>query len=225
MGFIYAKNNFVGEISDIFDGYIFEVVRKTTGERVKIELAMVRCPVGDEVGAFNCREFARKHLIGEEVNVYLHKDSGLNITGSIVRARDSKDVESMMVEAGWGFIREEFHGSILCLKLVELEKKAKEKLRGLHSKEVGVYRPEDLTVANTQKEEIYIYRRTEVLKTLSENETGVLEGFYDPLYFKVWLSDKNILMKVRLEGVQGHNINPLLDEVKQMKDTTKNIYD
>ena len=97
LGFIYAKNNFVGEISDIFDGYIFEVEQRTTGDKVKIELAMVRCPIGDEVGAFKCREFARKHLIGEEVNVYLHKDSGLNITGSIVRARDSKDVESMMV--------------------------------------------------------------------------------------------------------------------------------
>lgn len=40
------------------------------------------------------------------MNVYLHKDSGLNITGSIVRAKDSKDVESLMVEQGWGFVRE-----------------------------------------------------------------------------------------------------------------------
>jgi hypothetical protein len=81
------------------------VLRKAPEERVKIELAMVRSPVGDEVGAFNCREFARKQLIGQEVNVYLHKDSGLNITGSIVRAKDSKDVESLMVEQGWGFVR------------------------------------------------------------------------------------------------------------------------
>jgi hypothetical protein len=68
------------------------VTKKGNEEKVKIELAMVRSPVGDEVGAFNCREFARKQLIGQEVNVYLHKDTGLNITGSIVRAKDSKDV-------------------------------------------------------------------------------------------------------------------------------------
>ena len=92
LGFIYAKNNFVGEESDVFDGYVFEVLRKGSEEKVIIELAMVRSPVGDELGAFDSREFARKQLIGQEVNVYLHKDSGLNITGSMVRARDSKDV-------------------------------------------------------------------------------------------------------------------------------------
>lgn len=117
----------------MLDGYIFEVTKKAGG-RVKLELAMVRCPVGDEVGAFMSREFARKQLIGQEVNVYLHKDSGLNITGSLIRAKDSKDVEAMLVEQGWGFIREEFASSILSLKLTELERKAKEKGRGLHSK-------------------------------------------------------------------------------------------
>jgi hypothetical protein len=39
----------------VFDGYVFEVLRKGSEERVKIELAMVRSPVGDELGAFNCR--------------------------------------------------------------------------------------------------------------------------------------------------------------------------
>lgn len=73
-------------------------------------------------------------MIGQKVNVYLHKDSGLNITGSLIRARDSKDVETLMIEQGWGFIREEFVNSILCLKLVELEKKARQKAVGLHNK-------------------------------------------------------------------------------------------
>ena len=54
LAFIYAKNNFVGEISDVLDGYIFEVTKRGGG-KVKLELAMVRCPVGDEVGAFHCR--------------------------------------------------------------------------------------------------------------------------------------------------------------------------
>lgn len=36
LGFIYAKNNFVGEVSDIFDGYVFEILRKGTDEKLKI---------------------------------------------------------------------------------------------------------------------------------------------------------------------------------------------
>ena len=55
----------MGEVSDVFDGYVFEVLRKNTEEKVKIELAIVRSPVGDELGAFNSREFARKQLIGQ----------------------------------------------------------------------------------------------------------------------------------------------------------------
>lgn len=54
------------------------------------------------------------------MNVYLHKDSGLNITGSLIRVKDSKDVEALLVEQGWGFIREEFANSILSLKLCDL---------------------------------------------------------------------------------------------------------
>lgn len=167
LAFIYAKNNFVGEVSDVLDGYIFEVTKRGGG-KVKLELAMVMCPVGDEVGAFHSREFARKQLIGQEVNVYLHKDSGLNITGSLIRAKDSKDVEAMLVEQGWGYIREEFANSILSIKLADLEKKAKEKGKGLHSKDIGVHRPEDLTQPNTKKEDIYYYRRDETMKKLHD---------------------------------------------------------
>jgi hypothetical protein len=145
------------------------------------------------------------------VNVYLHKDSGLNITGSIVRARDSRDVESLLVGQGWGFVREEFVNSILCIKLNELEKQAREKLRGLHSKEVGVFRPEDLTVPNNQKEEFYVYRRLEILKKLGEGEVGVLEGLIDTTIYRVWLEEKNIVLRVKLEGIIGHNLNPQLE--------------
>lgn len=84
-------------------------------------------------------------------------------------------------------------------------------MRGLHSKEIGVHRPEDLTAPNTKKEDIYYYRRDETLKKLGENESGVLEGSIDLLTYKVWLEDKNVLLRVRLQGVQGHNINPLLE--------------
>jgi hypothetical protein len=34
---------------------------------------MIICPVGEDAGAFDCREYARKQLIGKEVNVYLQK--------------------------------------------------------------------------------------------------------------------------------------------------------
>ena len=60
-------------------------------------------------------------------------------------------------------------------------------MRGLHSKDVGVHRPEDLTVPNTKKEDIYYYRREETLKKLHENEQGVLEGLVDLLTYRVWL--------------------------------------
>ena len=106
---------------------------------------------------------------------------------------------------------------MLSLKLVELEKKAKEKNKGLHSKEIGVHRPEDLTIANTNKEEIYYYRRDEILKKMGEGEVGVLEGMVDTLTYRVWLEDKNVLLRLKMQGVQGHTIDPLLDEVKQMK--------
>lgn len=52
---IYAKNNFVGQIRDIIDGYIYEIEKKVTGEIMKIELSMIRSPIGDERGAFDSR--------------------------------------------------------------------------------------------------------------------------------------------------------------------------
>lgn len=98
-------------------------------------------------------------------------------------------------------------------------------MRGLHSKEIGVHRPEDLTAPNTKKEDIYYYRRDETLKKLAENQIGVLEGSIDLLTYKVWLEDKNVLLRVRLQGIQGHNINPLLEEVKKMKEDFKDLYE
>ena len=98
-------------------------------------------------------------------------------------------------------------------------------MRGLHSKEVGVFRPEDLTQPNTQKEEFYVYHRLETLKKLGENEAGVLEGLIDTTIYKVWLEEKNIILRVRLEGVLGHNLNPQLEEVKAMKEELRATYE
>lgn len=56
------------------------------------------------------------------------------------------------------------------------------------------------------------------MKKLHDIEVGVLEGIIDLLTYRVWLEDQNVILKVKLQGIQGHNINPLLDEVKKMKD-------
>jgi hypothetical protein len=55
------------------------------------------------------------------------------------------------------------------LKLNELEKKSREKFRGLFSKDLGVHRPEDLTLPNTHKEDIYYDRRDHILKGAKDN--------------------------------------------------------
>lgn len=49
------------------------------------------------------------------------------------------------------------------------------------------------------------------MKKMGEIETGALEGLVDLLTYKVWLEDKNVLLKVKLQGVQGHTIDPSLD--------------
>lgn len=56
------------------------------------------------------------------------------------------------------------------------------------------------------------------MKKLGETEVGVLEGMIDTLTYRVWIEDKNIVLKVKLEGILGHNINPQLEEVKLMKE-------
>ena len=88
-----------------------------------------------------------------------------------------------------------------------------------------MHRPEDLTAINIHKEDMYYYRRDETLKRLTENENGVLEGQIDLFTYKVWLQDKNVLLKVKLQGIQGHTIDPLLDEVIQMKAQLKQLYE
>ena len=44
---------------------------------------------------------------------------------------------------------------------------------------------------------------------------------YDVISYRVWLEDKNVTLKVKIIGVLTHNINPLLIEVKKMKDDFK----
>ena len=63
------------------------------------------------------------------------------------------------------------------------------------------------------------------MKKMNEVETGSLEGNIDLLTYKVWLEEKNVLLKIKLQGVQGHTIDPSLDEVKHMKEDLKNLYE
>jgi len=51
------------------------------------------------------------------VNVFLTKDEGLNILGSIVRFSDNKDIETLMIENGFGFVKDELKGTMFYAKL------------------------------------------------------------------------------------------------------------
>lgn len=66
------------------------------------------------------------------MNIFLKKDEGLNIHGSFARIVDNKDVESLILENGYGFVKEEIKGSLISAKFENLEKKAKEKKKGIH---------------------------------------------------------------------------------------------
>ena len=52
LSLIYTKNNLVGRVEDIIDGYIYEIRSNTDDSLLKVELTHVYCPVGDEVGAY-----------------------------------------------------------------------------------------------------------------------------------------------------------------------------
>lgn len=45
------------------------------------------------------------------------------------------------------------------------------------------------------------------------------------LTYRVWLEDKNVIVKLKLQNIQGHTIDPLLDEVKQMKEEHKELFE
>ena len=51
------------------------------------------------------------------MNIFLKKDEGLNIQGSIIRVSDNKDIENLMIENGFGFVKEELKGTMLSGKL------------------------------------------------------------------------------------------------------------
>lgn len=154
LSLVYTKNNLVAVVEEIIEGYIYKV-RSKGDEPIKIELAKIYCPIANEAGAFACREFARKNLIGREVNVFLTKDEGLNIQGSLVRLADNKDVESLMIENGFGFVKEELKGTMFYGKIETLEKKAKDLRKGVHNdKGIGYQYYEDLTVAHNKKEKL-----------------------------------------------------------------------
>ncbi len=74
LSLIYTKNNLVGTVEDVLDGYIYEIRSHADQSLLKVQLTNICCPIGDEPGAFEAREFARKNLIGKQVNVFLKKN-------------------------------------------------------------------------------------------------------------------------------------------------------
>jgi hypothetical protein len=81
-----------------------------------------------------------------------------------------------LLENGYAFVKEEFRNSVLGQKYSALESQAKSKLKGLHKKDVGSRRFEDLTLPPVSKAhtESYVQRRLEVLSRLSEIEEVVV---------------------------------------------------
>ena len=72
--------------------------------------------------------------------------------GSISRISDGKDIENLILESGWGYVKEEIKNSLLAAKFETLEKKAREKGKGLYKKEkkdLGIVRFEDLSKPKT----------------------------------------------------------------------------
>ena len=51
LSFIYSKDNLVGVVQEVIEGYIYKVKTKS-GEIMKIELSMVYTPIAHEIGAF-----------------------------------------------------------------------------------------------------------------------------------------------------------------------------
>lgn len=154
MSLVYTKNNLIATVVEVLEGYIYRLKTKG-GEIIKTELTKVYTPLDNEPGAFQCREFARKNLIGKEVNVFFNKDDTLSKTASIVRLSDNKDVETLMIENGFGFLKDGIKESMFYAKLSSIEKKAKELMKGIHnSKIIGVQFYEDFSIPNSKKKNI-----------------------------------------------------------------------
>lgn len=79
--------------------------------------------------------------------------------GTIIRSHDSKDIEMLLLENGWATVKEELADSMLTIRHNELQKKAKDKLKGLFNKGVGIKRFEDLTSLAAHKDPLHLYRR------------------------------------------------------------------
>lgn len=59
------------------------------GELMTVEVDGVVCPMHEEAGAFEAREFSRKEALGKEFNVYINKQLGFKNQASLVRAEDN----------------------------------------------------------------------------------------------------------------------------------------
>ena len=181
---------------------------------------MVYCPILNELGAFECRDFARKNLIGKEVNIFLKKDEGLNIHGSFVRFSDNKDVESLMLENGYGFVKDELKGSLISAKFENLEKKAREKRKGIHNENsLGQRHFDDLSANLNKKSKIQVDvldSRLKFLREVKQTDEGVIEKIIDATTYILRVDNLKKVIKVKLDGVKRLKANPRLSEVQEL---------
>lgn len=50
----------------------------------------------------------------------MKKDNKFNLLASVVRSSDNKDLETLMVENGYGFVKEELKGTMIVSKIEAL---------------------------------------------------------------------------------------------------------
>ncbi len=99
----------------------------------------------------------------------------MNITGSLIRADDHKDIEILLLEKGFAHVREDVLGTILAKNYEELELKAKEKHKGIFKKEIGTNRYEDFTKIITAKKDPVSYEnKYQFFNKIKECEEAVL---------------------------------------------------
>ena len=104
MKLVFTKASLLGVVEEILEGLY--KIRGKDDEVMRVELANVYCPIANEPGAYECREFARKSLLGKEINIFPKKDSKFNTEATVVRTSDNKDIETLLIEHGYGFIKE-----------------------------------------------------------------------------------------------------------------------
>lgn len=121
---IYVKNNFLAKVIEVLEGHIYRIQNMVTNKILTVELSTIFCPIGQELGAFEAREFARKQIIGKLVNVYIKKESAYSIEAILVKLEDHESLDKILLSEGWGTLRQDTINQSESIRLKDLGSKA-----------------------------------------------------------------------------------------------------